>query len=55
MLTEELLATAKQAESAQNVAGLSPPNYSAGVQSEVSLLFMRWQLPFVNCINQKYM
>ncbi|CAO2177533.1 unnamed protein product [Urochloa humidicola] len=34
MLTEELLATAKQAESAQNVAGLSPPNYSAGVQSE---------------------
>jgi len=35
MLTEELLATAKQAESAQNVAGLSPPNYSTGVQSEV--------------------
>jgi len=34
MLTEELLATAKQTESAQNVAGLSPPNYSAGVQSE---------------------
>jgi len=41
MLTEELLATAKQAESAQNVAGLSPPNYSAGVQSEVALFFIR--------------
>lgn len=33
-LTEEILATAKQTESAQNVAGLSPPSYSAGVQSE---------------------
>ena len=41
MLTEELLATAKQTESAQNVAGLSPPNYSAGVQSEVALFFIR--------------
>lgn len=39
MLTEELLATAKQTESAQNTAGLSPPNYSAGVQSEVVALF----------------
>ncbi|KAJ1255649.1 hypothetical protein BS78_07G012000 [Paspalum vaginatum] len=33
-LTEELLATAKQTESAQNVSGLSPTNYSARVQSE---------------------
>uniref|UniRef100_A0ACD5WTE3 Uncharacterized protein n=1 Tax=Avena sativa TaxID=4498 RepID=A0ACD5WTE3_AVESA len=33
-LTEELLATANQSESAQNDAGLSLPNYSAGVQSE---------------------
>jgi survival-of-motor-neuron-related-splicing factor 30 len=36
-LTEELLATANQSESAQNDAGLSLPNYSAGVQSEVIL------------------
>ncbi|XP_062191888.1 uncharacterized protein LOC133895514 [Phragmites australis] len=33
-LTEELLTTAKQSESAQNDAGLSLPNYSAGLQSE---------------------
>ncbi|KAF8712641.1 hypothetical protein HU200_028398 [Digitaria exilis] len=34
MLTEELLATAKQTESSQHGAGLSSPNYSAGLPSE---------------------
>ncbi|KQJ94817.1 survival of motor neuron-related-splicing factor 30 isoform X2 [Brachypodium distachyon] len=33
-LTEELLATANQSDSAQNNVGLSLPNYSAGEQSE---------------------
>ena len=36
-LTEELLATANPSESTQNDAGLSLPNYSAGVRSEVVL------------------
>ncbi|KAF0898219.1 hypothetical protein E2562_005819 [Oryza meyeriana var. granulata] len=33
-LTEELLATANQSGNAQNDVGLSPPNYSGGLQSE---------------------
>ncbi|XP_015696113.1 survival of motor neuron-related-splicing factor 30 isoform X2 [Oryza brachyantha] len=33
-LTEELLATASQSGNAQSDAGLSPPNYSGGLQSE---------------------